>query len=202
MVTILARLLLALSLSAQTAQPAGTLVVEVRAGDRAVAGATVRAGEQTGKTDATGRTTLTLAPGAYDVSVEADRYLPTVVRLTVVPGAPVHVTVEMQPLEEEIFVTATRTETRLQDQPLRVEVIDREEIEEKALMTPGSIAMLLGETTGLRVQTTAPSLGAANVRIQGLRGHYSQLVADGLPLYGAQATRSACCRCRRSIWGR
>ena len=69
-------------------------------------------------------------------------------------------------------------------------------------MTPGSVAMLLGETTGLRVQTTAPSLGAANVRIQGLRGRYSQLLADGLPLYGARAIRSACCRCRRSISGR
>ena len=88
--------------------------------------------------------------------------------------------------EETVIVTATRTNTRLQDQPVRVEVIDREEIEEKALMTPGSVAMLLGETTGLRVQTTSPALGAANVRIQGLRGHYSQLVADGLPLYGAQ----------------
>ena len=82
-------------------------------------------------------------------------------------------------------MTATRTDTRLQDQPLRVEVIDREDIEEKALMTPGSVAMLLGETSGLRVQTTAPSLGAANVRIQGLRGRYAQLLADGLPLYGA-----------------
>src|SRR5687768_14834791 len=88
--------------------------------------------------------------------------------------------------EETVIVTATRTNTRLQDQPVRVEVIDREEIEEKALMTPGSVAMLLGETTGLRVQTTSPALGAANVRIQGLRGRYSQLVADGLPLYGAQ----------------
>lgn len=82
-------------------------------------------------------------------------------------------------------MTATRTDTRLQDQPLRVEVIDREDIEEKALMTPGSVAMLLSETSGLRVQTTAPSLGAANVRIQGLRGRYAQLLADGLPLYGS-----------------
>lgn len=90
-------------------------------------------------------------------------------------------------VEEEVIVTATRTDSRLQDQPVRVEVIDREEIEEKALMTPGSVAMLLGETTGLRVQTTAPSLGAANVRIQGLRGRYSQLIADGLPLYGAKS---------------
>ena len=82
-------------------------------------------------------------------------------------------------------MTATRTDTRLQDQPLRVEVIDRADIEEKALMTPGSVAMLLSETSGLRVQTTAPSLGAANVRIQGLRGRYAQLLADGLPLYGS-----------------
>ena len=86
---------------------------------------------------------------------------------------------------ETVVVTATRSERRIQDEPLRVEVIDREEIEEKALMTPGSVAMLLGETTGLRVQTTAPSIGAANVRIQGLRGRYAQLLADGLPLYGA-----------------
>jgi len=89
-------------------------------------------------------------------------------------------------VEEHVIVTATRTDSLLEDQPVRVEVIDREEIEEKALMTPGSVAMLIGETTGLRVQTTAPSLGSANVRIQGLRGRYSQLIADGLPLYGAK----------------
>jgi outer membrane receptor for ferrienterochelin and colicins len=92
---------------------------------------------------------------------------------------------EVPEVEETVLVTATRSERRLQDEPLRVEVIDREEIEEKALMTPGSVAMLLGETTGLRVQTTAPSIGAANVRIQGLRGRYAQMLADGLPLYGS-----------------
>jgi outer membrane receptor for ferrienterochelin and colicins len=88
-------------------------------------------------------------------------------------------------VEETVIVTATRSDRRLQDEPLRVEVIDREEIEEKVLMTPGSVAMLLAETTGLRVQTTAATLGAANVRIQGLRGRYAQLLADGLPLYGS-----------------
>jgi outer membrane receptor for ferrienterochelin and colicins len=103
------------------------------------------------------------------------------------PPAPPAQPSEPEPPEvkEEITVSATRADRRLQDEPLRVEVIDREEIEEKALMTPGSVAMLLGETTGLRVQTIAPSLGAANVRIQGLRGRYAQLLADGLPLYGA-----------------
>ena len=54
-------------------------------------------------------------------------------------------------------------------------------------MTPGDIAMLLSETTGLRVQVTSPGLGAASLRIQGMRGRYTQLLSDGLPLYGGQA---------------
>jgi outer membrane receptor for ferrienterochelin and colicins len=101
------------------------------------------------------------------------------------PPPPASEPADVPEVKEEVTVSATRTDRRLQDEPLRVEVIDREEIEEKALMTPGSVAMLLGETTGLRVQTVAPSLGAANVRMQGLRGRYAQLLADGLPLYGA-----------------
>jgi iron complex outermembrane receptor protein len=67
-----------------------------------------------------------------------------------------------------------------------VEVLDQNEVEEKTLMTPGDIAMMLNETSGLRVQVTSPSLGAANIRVQGLRGRYTQLLADGLPLYGGQ----------------
>jgi iron complex outermembrane receptor protein len=76
---------------------------------------------------------------------------------------------------------------RIEDEPLRVEVIGREEVEEKILMTPGDIAMLLNETAGLRVQPTAPSLGGASVRIQGLRGRYTLILSDGLPLYGGQS---------------
>ncbi len=87
---------------------------------------------------------------------------------------------------EEIVVQATRSGRSVQDEPIRVEVIDREEIEEKLLMTPGNIAMLVSETPGVRVQVTSPALGAANVRMQGLKGRYTQVLADGLPLYGGQ----------------
>jgi outer membrane receptor protein involved in Fe transport len=94
------------------------------------------------------------------------------------PEAPASEPPQDEPIElaEEITVTAGHGDRRIQDVPLRVEVVDREEIEEKALMTPGSVAMLLGETTGLLVQITAPSTGAANVRIQGLRGRYALLL--------------------------
>jgi outer membrane receptor for ferrienterochelin and colicins len=87
---------------------------------------------------------------------------------------------------EDIIVQATRTGRRVQDEPIRVEVLNREEIEEKILMQPGNISMLVNETPGLRVQVTSPALGAANVRVQGLKGRYTQILADGLPLYGGQ----------------
>ena len=136
--------------------------------------------------DATGRAVLGIVLPAT-LTVQADGFLPASVPLAAPLPRQLDVVLEPVPaIEEEVAADTTRTATRLADQPLRVEVIDGEEIEEKALMTPGSIAMLLAETTGLRVQTTAPSLGAANVRINGLRGRYTQLLADGLPLYGSQ----------------
>ena len=84
------------------------------------------------------------------------------------------------------MVASTRSGRRIEDQPLRVEALVREEIEEKMLMTPGDIVMMLNEMGGMRVQATSPSLGAASVRIQGMRGRYTRFLSDGLPLYGSQ----------------
>jgi iron complex outermembrane receptor protein len=193
-----------------SAQARDSITVRVTADARPVSGATVRVGADTPAagptptntpqadaaaagsatavvTDARGEAAVRLPATDVVLSIDVKGFLPAMVRIPA--GARQdRIEVELEPLaefEEDVVVTA-RSPTRLQDQPLRVEVIDREEIEEKALMTPGSVAMLIGETTGLRVQPTAPSLGAANVRIQGLRGRYSQLLADGLPLYGGQ----------------
>ena len=106
----------------------------------------------------------------------------------VAAGATRDVVVELQAhptVEETVTVVAsTRTDKRLEDQPMRVEVLAREEIEEKMLMTPGDIVMMLNEMGGMRVQATSPSLGAASVRIQGMRGRYTRVLSDGLPLFG------------------
>jgi len=89
-------------------------------------------------------------------------------------------------VHEEVTVAATRTDKRIDDIAMRVEVLGREEIEEKMLMTPGDIVMMLNEMGGMRVQATSPSLGAASVRIQGMRGRYTRFLSDGLPLFGEQ----------------
>jgi outer membrane receptor for ferrienterochelin and colicins len=93
--------------------------------------------------------------------------------------------VEAEEDAEEIVVEATRSGRRVQDEPIRVEVIGREEIEEKLLMQPGNISMVLSETGGLRVQVTSSALGSSTVRVRGLEGRYTQILADGLPLYGS-----------------
>lgn len=89
---------------------------------------------------------------------------------------------------DTVVVQATRSGRLAQDEPVKVELINREEIEEKAIMRPGNIATLVNETGGIRVQVTSPALGAANIRVQGLYGRYTSLLADGLPLYGGQAS--------------
>ena len=88
---------------------------------------------------------------------------------------------------ERIQVSASRLGRIVTESATRTEIINGEEIQEKALMRPGNISMLVAETGGVRVQTTSPTLGSANIRLQGLYGRYTQLLSDGLPLYGGQA---------------
>jgi len=53
---------------------------------------------------------------------------------------------------EAVIIAATRSERRIEDEPLHVEVIAGEEVEEELIMIPGDITMMLNQTPGLRVQ--------------------------------------------------
>ncbi|MEX0617523.1 MAG: TonB-dependent receptor [Pseudohongiellaceae bacterium] len=85
---------------------------------------------------------------------------------------------------EEITVTTTRNRRSFDEQPTRVEVLGGEEINEKANMKPGDIRMLLNESTGIHVQQTSATSFNSSIRIQGLDGKYTQILRDGMPLYG------------------
>jgi iron complex outermembrane receptor protein len=182
-------LLLLISLpSWLAAQEPIRVTVMVTAEDAPAAGATVRAEAATVRTNAEGVATLRLAPGERTIAVSKLGFAPRRITLLLRADTTVNVALEEAAEElEEIVVTSTRTGQRIEDEPTRVEVLTREEVEEKMLMTPGDISMMLNETSGLRVQTTSPSLGGANVRVQGLRGRYTQILSDGLPLYGGQS---------------
>lgn len=191
--TLLLSVLLALAAlcagpAAGAAQVAVRVSVRVQSHDGPVAGATIVLGPQTAATGDSGEAVVQVAPGRWPLRVERLGFAAYETTLEIARDTVVVIELAEEAIEEEpIVVVSTRGDRRVEDEPVRIEVIAQEEIEEKLLMTPGSIAMLLNETTGLRVQETSPSLGGAMIRIQGLRGRYTQLLSDGLPLYGGQA---------------
>jgi iron complex outermembrane receptor protein len=164
-----------------------TLQIEVRSKVGPIAGATVIVNGSTYTTAADGLVTVIVEAGPAEITAVKDGFLPVTASVSVQEGQTQAVVIDLHEsptVEEEVTVSATRTGKRLDDQPMRVEVLQREEIEEKMLMTPGDIVMMLNEMGGMRVQATSPSLGAASVRIQGMSGRYTRFFSDGLPLFG------------------
>lgn len=169
------------------AQTLPAVEVQVRSRSEPVADALIGIGGATHRTNAAGTVAISVSAGPVAIVVSKAGFVTVETSVVVQVGERKIVTVELdeQPAKEEtVTVSATRTGARLDDQPMRVEVLGREEIEEKMLMTPGDIVMMLNEMGGMRVQATSPALGAASVRIQGMRGRYTRFFSDGLPLFG------------------
>lgn len=132
-------LLLAAVSVAAAGQDSDPIRVEVRAGADAVAGAEVIVAGTSHVTDATGVALVPAPPGAAAVTVVREGFFPVTVTIPPAVGAERILRIELRPeltIEEEVTVVAsTRTGRRIEDQPLRVEALNREEIEEKMLMT-------------------------------------------------------------------
>src|SRR2546428_6296780 len=163
--------------------------VEVRGGGAAIPGAAVVVNGVASTTDDRGVASAMVTRGRVEIVVAKEGFEPVSLSVEVRAAEERTVTVDLQPqseIAEHVTVSATRTERGIEDEPMRVEVLDRDEIEEKLMMTPGDIVMMLNEMGGLRVQATSPSLGAASIRIQGMRGRYTRFLSDGLPLSGEQ----------------
>ena len=90
-------------------------------------------------------------------------------------------------LDEVIIVSSSRTNSRIEDLPTKVEVLGSEEVHEENGIKPGNIASLLGDIAGIQIQQTNAATGNADMRIQGLQGKYTQLLRDGMPLFGGYA---------------
>ncbi|MEI8280361.1 MAG: TonB-dependent receptor [Bacteroidota bacterium] len=86
-------------------------------------------------------------------------------------------------LEEVTIVSSTRTNERMENAPVKVEVLGLEEMSEENTIKPGNIGSLLGDVSGVQIQQSSAVSGNSNVRIQGLDGRYTQIVRDGMPLF-------------------
>ncbi len=126
--------------------------------------------------------------GAYEVRFTYIGYKPFEMSIKLPlenPGKIINVSLEPAAVEmNEVKVTSTRTSNRVEDTPIRVEVLGLDEVKEESGIKPGNISKLLGETSGVQIQQTSVTSGNMAFRIQGLPGGYTQLLKDGFPLYG------------------
>lgn len=113
--------------------PSATIRVAVKTEAGPVAGAVVTMNGISTPTDQSGVATATLPLGKVEVAVSKEGFLPAKASLSVDEAREWQITVDLKPqqqAEEEVTVFATRTDTRIQDLPTRVEVLGQEEIDE------------------------------------------------------------------------
>jgi iron complex outermembrane receptor protein len=106
-----------------------------------------------------------------------------VLRLVALPRV-AHADDDDEVATNQIVVTATRDPGLIRDQPLRVEAVPAEEIEENMTVQPGNLSSLLNELPGARMQSQTPGLGGEGLQLRGLPPRETLVMTDGLPLLG------------------
>lgn len=85
---------------------------------------------------------------------------------------------------DEVIVSTTRTNSRIDDLATKIEVLGQEDMDEESTIVPGSVTSILGDLSIITIQKTNPVNGNEGIRMQGLDPRYTQIMRDGLPLYG------------------
>jgi len=85
---------------------------------------------------------------------------------------------------EEVVVSSSRTNSRIDDLNTKVEVLGQDDMDEESTVVPGSVTSILGDLSIITIQRTNPVNGNEAIRMQGLDPRYTQIMRDGLPLYG------------------
>jgi len=88
--------------------------------------------------------------------------------------------------EDTVVVTTTRVPSLVGDEPLRIEAVPSEEIEENLTVQPGNISTLLNELPSARIQAAAPGLGGVGLQLRGMPTRHTLVLTDGLPSLGAE----------------
>lgn len=135
--------------------------------------------------DSMGQVALLLPAGHYTFSFSAVGYENAVLSAMLKSDTAFSVGLKSRnkEMEEVVVVATTRNNQPVENAPIKVEVLGKEEMDEENTIRPANIASILGDVSGVQIQQTSAVSGNSNVRIQGLDGRYTQLLRDGMPLY-------------------
>ena len=80
--------------------------------------------------------------------------------------------------QETVVVTATRVPSLIGDEPIRIEAVPSEEIEENLTVQPGNISSLLNELPSARNQAASPGLGGVGLQLRGMPTRHPLVLTD------------------------
>ena len=137
-------------------------------------------------TDATGHYFIKNIPeGTYNVIVTTLGYATFEREVTLYPGETYELNFGLVPEHfslDEVVVTSNRNVTTRRMAPSLVKVLD---VSTLTKVNAASIADGLNFQPGVRVEDNCQNCGFQQVRINGLDGHYSQILIDSRPIFSA-----------------
>ncbi|MCB0431320.1 MAG: TonB-dependent receptor [Flavobacteriales bacterium] len=180
---------LALLAVSASAQHTFTAIVKDKSTGEALPGATVllKGTSNGGAADVNGKVSLTGIPSGSQTLVFSYVGYESQEKTYTFPLAssqPVTIMLTGGEELEEVVISSTRTNNRIEDIPTRVEVLGAEEMQEENGIVPGNMASLLGDLSVIHIQQTSSVSGNMVVRMQGMDSKYTQMLRDGLPIYG------------------
>ncbi len=139
-------------------------------------------------TDATGHYKLTNVPvGEYKISASGVGYLTCsqTINITGDETLTINFEIEEDALQlEQVVVTGNRNETKKRHSATLVNVVNKQIFE---LVGASCLAEGLNFQPGVRVENNCQNCGFNQVRINGLDGHYSQILMNSKPVFSALA---------------
>lgn len=128
-----------------------------------------------------------LDPGEYSLTASCTGYTPKTLTIRVEPGQTSELNFELSEdafMLDQVVVTSSKTETRRRESPNLVNITTGALITEAGAC---SLADGLGFQPGVRVENDCQNCGFTQVRINGLDGHYSQILMNSRPVFSALA---------------
>lgn len=151
-----------------------------------VPGVTVSLDTERTTTDAHGRYCFASAPekGKVEAVLTGFAIASRDFALATTPRLAVDFTLIPSGFKDDVVVTATRTNRRLEDVPVRTEVVDSRAMQAIGART---LADAVEYTTGVRVESNCQNCNFSQIRLLGLEGPYTQILIDGQPVISSLA---------------
>lgn len=137
-------------------------------------------------TDATGHYFIKNVPeGVYVIEMKSIGYATQERQVLARKGETIEINFSIEPEQislDEVVVTANRNVTTRRMAPSLVKVLD---VSTLGKVNAASVADGLNFQPGVRVEDNCQNCGFQQVRINGLDGHYSQILIDSRPIFSA-----------------